>query len=690
MPGDALRDLKLAIGASFTADALGEFAPLWSKVLGAPVEISIAPYGRLYQELLNPNGVLRDEGAQRFLFARRSDLAGGDDADAGLRELVETVNAAVGRFTIFLCPDKDGPDASSGRALREHLGPGCAVIDVGEIFTRYRVAAPDDPEADAAADVPYAPEAFAALSAEMIRRASATARRPLKLIAVDGDNTLWRGVVGEDGIDGVAIDEGARALQRRLKALAENGVILALLSKNDERDVAEILARREDMVLGAEDLLAVGVNWRAKAENLEEIAERFGVGDDAILFLDDSPVEIAAMRAARPGVLVGQIPQTPDEIARFAEHFWLLDPPPATQEDRRRMEMYRDDAARHDAARAAPTLQAFFSNLDLKVEIAEAGAGDMARLAQLTQRTNQFNATLARFSEHELNAWAASQSRQLFGVRVRDRFGDYGLVGVIGVEEEPGRLSVPLFTLSCRALGRGVEHRMAARIGALAVDAGAGSVAFSFIEGPRNAPAHVFLESVLPGERTHGEFIAPAKSLARLAFDPEANEPEISKHAGPQLPRSSSDFVETDQTPWLQIAEELTSGAAILAAATAERTERPPLAVNYAPPAPGLERAIADIWGDVLQVAPVGAHDPFTELGGKSIKLVQIHSRLVRLLGRPIEFTLLFECATVAQLARRLHGDASALSAAEMRAAAMRRARLDHGARLRAAREAMP
>ena len=496
--------LAVSIGASFTADPLSLFVPFWSDLLGRSVRFDIVPPAELFQQLLTPGAILHGDGrAPVFLLIRWHDLVtgnnGDDDGAQMARELASAIHAAPGHYTVILCPDEKHHYGAADKVFTKSLegAANARILSAREVFTLYGIGLPFDTDADEIAHTPYTMEAFAALSGAILRRAIGAQRKPIKLIAVDCDNTLWRGVVGEDGVDELHIDAGNFALQEMLGRQAESGCILVLLSKNDQHDVDRVFQTRRDMVLQREHVLAKGINWRAKSENLIEIAERLRVGEDAILFLDDNPVEIAEMQAALPDICAIQTPVESEALRLFAHHFWPFDAVPATQEDAARVKMYREEAVRADERRAAPSLQSFLASLELEIDIFKAGPSDITRLAQLTQRTNQFNINLKRLAEAGLTECAEQQGNHVFGVRVKDRFGDYGIVGLIGASSNGAMVSAELFMLSCRALGRGVEHAMAAHLGALAVSLGCMHVRFDWKHGPRNEPARAFLETCL-------------------------------------------------------------------------------------------------------------------------------------------------------------------------------------------------
>ncbi len=673
-----MQRIDIVVGATFTADPLGDFAPLWSGVLGVDVGFSFTPFGQLHQQLLSADSVLRNSAAHKFVFVRWSDLAQAGDMESAASELTALLNGSgVTAWVVLFSEEADPSDQAANRILRSGLDPRFGVVEGNDIFALYGVASPFDETLEKTASIPFSMEGYGALSAAVVRRSYAAMRPPVKMVAVDCDDTLWDGVVGEDGVDGIRIGAGRQALQRRLSEQASLGRIVALLSKNDARDVDAVFSHRADMALALDDVLAREVNWRSKSENLSRITEEFGVGDDSVVFIDDNLLEIAEVNAAAPAVIAAAVPKGDAALVRFADHFWPFDGVPATKEDLTRTRMYREEAKRREQEKSATSLQAFIDSLDLDIDIAPAEEQDAPRLSQLTQRTNQFNLNLRRLTEEQLREWRSAPYNSLYRVSVRDRFGDYGIVGAIGVSVSGGDAVVELFLLSCRALGRGVEHRMAAFVGENAQAQGLSSVTFAYQVGPRNKPARTFLDAL-----SASPSIAPQR-LASTVFAPEAGKQTLETKAAKS---SSSKTVRA--VDWSRITGDLATGAGIASALAARlQRKRPSVPSPFVAPSPGLERDIADIWAQVLGVSPIGVRDPFTALGGASLHLVRVHSMLSRILGRDIELTMLFECATIEQLALRLQA-ATQAPAAE-RAAFMRGARSAHGRRLKAAREGL-
>ena len=315
-------------------------------------------------------------------------------------------------------------------------------------------------------------------------------------MALDCDNTLWKGVVGEDGPRGITVGPGMKALQEFVVAQQAAGMVVCLVSKNVEADVLEAFDLRDDFPLRRDHLVSWRISWEPKSKALMELAEELNLGLDSFIFIDDNPVECAEVRSALPQVLTIQAP--PDEgFVDLLRHSWAFDRLKVTEEDRRRTEMYRLNADRTRLESQASDIGAFLASLELKVDIGAPSEAQWSRVSQLTQRTNQFNFSTVRRSEAEVRQLDRS-GLECLRVEVSDRFGDYGLVGVAIFGPSGDALAVDTMLLSCRVLGRGVEHAMYAHLGKLALEQGLAFVEARFVPSPKNEPAAKFLDS-LPG-----------------------------------------------------------------------------------------------------------------------------------------------------------------------------------------------
>jgi len=285
---------------------------------------------------------------------------------------------------------------------------------------------------------------------------------------------------------GVRTDAPYQALQDFLVARQQAGLLLYLCSKNQEADVFAVFRERPEMPLGRGHLVAWRINWRPKSENLRSLAQELNLGLLSFIFLDDNPLECAEVQAHCPAVTTIQLPAEGERIAHFLDHVWAFDRLKITAEDRERTGYYRQGLQRDQWHREAPTFADFLAGLELEIEISAMTSDQIQRASQLTQRTNQFNATTIRRTEAEIRqAWEAGALESLV-VKVKDRFGDYGLVGLILLESLPRSLRVDAFLLSCRALGQGVEHQMLTRLGQIAEACRLESVEIRHIPTARN------------------------------------------------------------------------------------------------------------------------------------------------------------------------------------------------------------
>jgi len=687
----------LTLCGTYTLEPVSEVVEYWFDFLGSDVGISVAPYAQIFQQFLDPTSVMRrNQAGANALLLRWSDLlprasdqsaAGATWVDVAAR--VAEVASALKSFDhqvpcLVLVGPADHPDPVLERATSELqsqlAGTANLFVEHGERAMRlYRVERIHDPAADRFGHVPFTSQAIAALGTTIARWYAALVRSPVKVFAVDGDHTLWSGVVAEDGVDGIHIDASRTALQRALVEQNDAGRLVCLLSKNEEVDIREVFDRHPQMPLRWSHLVAHRVDWNPKPENLDSIVAGLELGLDSVVFLDDNPVECAEMRLRCPAVATVRVPTDPLQLASFTDHLWLFDRPKVTAEDRSRARMYQENASRAELRRGTSSLQSFLDSLELEVAIAAPSLAEVPRLAQLTQRTNQFNASLIRCDEQEVIRGTDQVGAFHRFVRARDRFGDYGIVGQLRARVEGKRLAVDLFLLSCRALGRGIEHRMIAASGAHALSLGLEEVAVLFRPGARNAPARRFLESVFgsPAQADEQWFSLPARDAADVLFDASMVDSGSDPSDDARQGRISADASGSDMgARYEHIAHALTTGAQIERAITGRIRPRSDLA-GFVSPAPGLECDIASIWQDVLRIEQVGSRDRFQDLGGKSLHLVQIHGLLLDRLNVELDIIELFQHPTVSSLAAHLAArpDGSGAEAARQRGIRMRDAR---------------
>ncbi len=329
---------------------------------------------------------------------------------------------------------------------------------------------------------------------------SAAAGRAKKVLVLDCDNTLWGGIQGEDGPDGIELGEDTRTgrvfreVQRLVKSLAREGVLLAICSKNNPDDVAQVLESHPDMELRAVNFSAIRVNWDSKAENLRAIARELNVGLDSLVFVDDSEFELGAVRLALPEVetlrVPAQLSEYPAALRAARPLFFSF---ARTGEDLARTDMVRTEAVRRDAMAAFASNEDFLRSLELRLSIRQGDAVGLPRAAQLILKTNQFNLNGRRHTEAELVQRLSDAQARPVSVAVADRFGDYGVTGIALLAVAERRMTIETLLLSCRVLGRQVERVFMDWLVATARAEGAESIVAEYRATPKNLQVAPFL-----------------------------------------------------------------------------------------------------------------------------------------------------------------------------------------------------
>jgi len=298
---------------------------------------------------------------------------------------------------------------------------------------------------------------------ELVKISRALKGKSKKCLVLDCDNTLWGGVIGEDGLQGIKLDIHSYpgnvfyAFQQQVLMLHERGVLIALCSKNNEEDVWEVLDSHPHTLLKREHLAAWRINWRDKASNLKELAGELNLGLDSFVFVDDNPTECGLIRDLLPDVTVLQVPARLYVYPRLFAPEGLFDTLSLSAEDRRRSRMYREEAGRRHEQAKYETLDQYLASLSLSISVHHARPDEVLRIAQLTQKTNQFNLTTRRYSEAQISAFVADPSWGVISLSVRDKFGDSGLTGVLIARKDGSSGAIDTFLMSCRILGRNIE-----------------------------------------------------------------------------------------------------------------------------------------------------------------------------------------------------------------------------------------
>ena len=659
----------IAITATFTAEPLEPTLKYWIKELDLPAAPSFAPYQQVFQQLLDPSSLLaQNRRGANVILLRFEDLLK-TDLDKVIGEFISAVKGAAARSStplmVFICPPRKAWRPGfipAEKRISSELGnvPNVFVTTSGDLLDLYPVADYEDPESEALGNIPYTPAMYAAIGTLIARKFHVLKRPPKKVIVLDCDNTLWSGVCGEDGPRGVRCDAARRAFHRFIRAQHDAGMLLCICSKNNEDDVNEVFAQCQEMVLEKKDFAAVRVNWRPKSENLRSLSHELRLGLDSFIFMDDNPMEVAEVEANCPEVLALQLPEDCSAIPHWLKHLWVFDHAKLTAEDRNRAEQYQQNRLREQLLAESMSMADFIARLNLQIRIEPAQSGQIPRLSQLTLRTNQFNNTTKHLSEGELTRICRDPKYKLLIISVTDRFGDYGLVGMMLAELGRDALVVDAFLLSCRVLGKGVEHQMLADLGRLAQAANLRHVQVPFVATAKNKPVLDFLNSVgscfRQGSNGQMLFHFPAEVAARIEFDLQhAEAPAAPAHnalaANPQSEELPG--ARFRRFGWIaryanDASEILKLGEGKLAPSGGNPS------VVQPPPSTELEQQLCAVWQELLRRDAVGVRDDFFVLGGTSLLAVRVCAQIEKALGHKVPLATLFKSPTIEQLARAI------------------------------------
>ena len=677
---------RVTVAATFTAEPLEDALRFWLHGRGEEAEVQFAPFNQVLQQLLDPGGdLLRRRADLNLVLVRLEDWVGAKRHEA--RQVEESLDLAADHFVdglhnlvqaapnarnlVFFCPPSSAARglpvlaellaAAERRLLRRLEGPrlrSVRAVAADELTARFAWFCVDNAEGEALGGVPYAEQFFAVIASEAIRRWDALTRAPFKVLALDLDQTLWRGVLGEDGVEGIELTPGHRRLQEVAKAARAGGMLLALVTKNNLEDVKEAFRVRTDLPLQWDDFVAVEAGWQPKSESLQALSRGLKLGLDSFVFLDDSSLECAEVRSALPEVLILQVPGDEEAIGSFAAQLWPADVATASVEDQQRSELYRVESHRQAARASSSGLKDFVRQLELELEIVTVNEANLERAAQLTQRTNQFNASGRRRSPAEIREYLTPPGHGGFLLEVKDRFGQYGLTGLVLFKDEGESRTVDTLLLSCRVLGRGVEYELLRSLAREAAERGRKVVRVTFARTAKNAPAEQFLRACAGREESDTAgvtaFVFEVAAASGVEVGDRATEVPVEQAPAKMLTMTAARVVASYF--YQAIATDLASAPRLLASAeaAAQRRRQRRSTADYEAPREGNERLVAEIWSAVLGVERIGRQDDFFGLGGHSLKAVMMLSRVNRALGAELLLETVFDTPVLAKFVARV------------------------------------
>lgn len=470
------------------------------------IEDYVGRFDAVFDEALNPDSGFRQLDADAvilslWLEALAPDLAVGftsldrerikkivDDAKMLVGHMLDALRETslapifLNNFPLPVCPAYGALDASIANgqvdvverlniAVREIAAtfPNVWLVDLRQCLAVVGSAHGLDERLWQMARAPLAQKGCVAAGQLYARLLAAWQGRTRKCLILDCDNTLWGGVIGEDGLNGILLGGDYPgncfvAFQHAALELHDRGIILALCSRNNEVDVMQVLQKHPSSILREEHFATWEINWDDKVTNLRRLAQRLNIGLDSFVFVDDSPFECDAVRSMLPQVDVIQLMQEPSTHSTRLRQYSGFDTLVMSAEDRQRNRMYRADISRRQMRSDSATLQHYLMSLELRADIHLVRDREVARVAQLTRKTNQFNLTTRRRTEGEIKALLDNDEFDVFCITLSDRMSGLGIIGVAIVRYDQEVAVIDTFLLSCRALGRGAEHALLSRV----------------------------------------------------------------------------------------------------------------------------------------------------------------------------------------------------------------------------------
>ncbi len=545
-----LSDFRLGILANTTFDLILDCLPAAAARHGVAVEMLTTPYDQVMQQALDPASDINQARPDavlvavdhRWLGLERACLTGSpeDRISAGLERLrvVAKSLSEHGGAPAILATAPAPPETLFGsyeRRVAGALGPmiaeanrrivdlaeetGAYLLDVAALAERVGADSWFDPVQWAAYKLPFAAQYFPAYADLLGRLLGAIRGKSRKCLVLDLDNTLWGGVIGDDGVDGIRLGQNSPSgeaflsVQRAALDLRDRGVLLAICSKNTDEVARGPFREHPDMLLREGHIAVFQANWIDKATNLETIARTLNLGLDALVLLDDDPAERAQVRAALPMVATPELPQDPSWYARTLAAAGYFEATAYSAEDRLRAQSYATEGRRAEVMEKSRDLGDYLASLEMALRFSPFDSPGRRRIAQLINKTNQFNLTTRRYTEAQVAALEADKSTFTLQVGLGDKFSDLGMIGVAicrPAAGDPACWEIDTWLMSCRALGRRVEEAMLAKIVAKAAKRGVARLVGLYIPTARNglvadhyAKLHFELTEQSPGRRRY-------------------------------------------------------------------------------------------------------------------------------------------------------------------------------------------
>lgn len=506
---------NINIASTFTIQSVESSIKLWCKGIDINADISFCDFNQIETELISPNKQFYNSNSINIIILRPEDLISLQDPEGSNR-----AKSILNSIDIYLKQSKNtlivsnmppvvscffGEKLIQSEKLAKHWQAkleeraAIEILDFSNLITEIGIQSARNSETEIASRSPYSQKTYQNLGIRITRLIRKLNNPSKKVIILDADNTLWGGVIGEDGIENIQLGDdhpgrSFRLFQEQILSFKDKGIILALVSKNEEDDVINVLDSHSGMLIKSDDLACKLINWLPKSENIRSIAEELNLGLDSLVFLDDSPAECLEVKTNVPEVTVVQLPSNELNYGEVLNKLWIFDIYKTTDEDKLRNDFTLNNKNRDELKIKSTDLNTYLKSLKIKVQMNLANENDLIRISQLSQKTNQFNSSLIRRSLQDLKQ--LGDNFLIYTINVQDQFGDYGLVGASILDKRENILHIDSLLLSCRALGREVENSLIYGIQKIAKLHKLDTITASYTKGPRNQQVEKFLNSV--------------------------------------------------------------------------------------------------------------------------------------------------------------------------------------------------
>lgn len=518
-----LRKIRIAILGSNSLEHFSDIFGFWLVMDGFDPELYLAPFDTIRQTILDEGSELyRFKPDVVWLFTTHRDVIIEADHEHSLETINQKVHAAIGEYktlwhtiqsrtsAFIIQNNADLPaervfgnmegSTAWGKAsllrrfnveLASTLPSGVIVYDLEHVSSLFGRGRWCDMRYWFHSKHAFSLEAIGMVSFYGAKLVGAIKGSAKKCIVLDLDNTLWGGVIGDDGLDGIRLGNGADgeafvAFQEHLKALNRRGIILAVCSKNEEDNAKEPFMDHPDMRLKMDNISVFRANWENKVDNIRDIADTLNIGLDSMVFVDDNPVERELVRSMLPMVMVPELPEDPSDYITILDRACAFETVSFSEEDKIRARMYKDNAQRKELQCKFSDITEYLKSLDMEVTVGDVDDFHIKRMSQLINKSNQFHLTGTRYTVSELEMLNADSNSVIRYFKLKDRFGDNGLISVIILKCDNATLLIDTWVMSCRVLSRGMEEFTCIEMISIAREQGCKKILGCYVPSKKN------------------------------------------------------------------------------------------------------------------------------------------------------------------------------------------------------------